>query len=164
MLFIDVDRFKNVNDSLGHAVGDQVLRLLGRRLRAGCRRTSAIGRISGDEFVVLDPTVRTMSEGTALAERVLSPFHEPLHIGAGDMYVMASIGVAVGSATSTTAEELQRNADTAMVRAKESGGNCVQVFDDAMYERVFRRLEIESGLHRALERRELTSTTSRSSI
>ena len=155
VMFIGLDRFKNVNDSLGHDIGDEVLRLVGRRLQTAMPRQAHIGRISGDEFVVLDPTVRTMAEASRLADRALALFREPLHIGAGDMYVMASIGVAVAPRGAIDPQELQRNADTAMCRAKEAGGNCVQVFDDAMYERVFHRLELESGLHRALERREL---------
>ena len=155
LLFIGLDRFKNVNDSLGHDVGDEVLRLVARRLVTAAPPHAHVGRIAGDEFVVLDPTIRSIHEANSLADRLLSLFREPLHVGAGDMYVMASIGVAVANPVSSNPQELQRNADTAMCRAKESGGNSFQLFDDAMYERVFHRLEIESGLHRALERREL---------
>ncbi len=155
LLFIGLDRFKNINDSLGHDVGDEVLRLVARRLNTAMPSHAHVARIAGDEFVVLDPTIRSVHEANSLAARALSLFREPLHVGAGDMYVMASIGVAVANPASTNAQELQRNADTAMCRAKESGGNAFQMFDEAMYERVFHRLEIESGLHRALERREL---------
>ncbi|MGD9703773.1 MAG: putative bifunctional diguanylate cyclase/phosphodiesterase [Acidimicrobiia bacterium] len=156
VLFIDVDRFKNINDSLGHAVGDQVLRMLGRRLRAALPPHVRIGRISGDEFMALDATVRTMGEALAFADRVLSVFHEPIHVGAGDMYITASIGVAVAKANgAVSAEELHRNADTAMYRAKDAGRNCVALFDDSMHERVTQRLQTESALHRALDRREL---------
>ena len=157
VLFIDVDRFKNINDSLGHAVGDQVLRLLGRRLRAALPPHVRIGRISGDEFMALDATVRTMGEALAFADLVLSVFHEPIHVGPGDMYITASIGVAVAKTNgSVSAEELHRNADIAMYRAKDAGRNCVALFDDSMHERVAQRLQIESALHRALDRRELT--------
>ncbi|HEY5876954.1 MAG TPA: bifunctional diguanylate cyclase/phosphodiesterase, partial [Ilumatobacteraceae bacterium] len=157
VLFIDVDRFKNINDSLGHAVGDQVLRLLGRRLRAAVPPHVRIGRISGDEFMALDATVRTMGEALAFADLVLSVFHEPIHVGSGDMYITASIGVAVAKTNgSVSAEELHRNADIAMYRAKDAGRNCVALFDDSMHERVAQRLQIESALHTALDRRELT--------
>ena len=156
VLFIDVDRFKNINDSLGHAVGDQVLRLLGRRLRAAVPPHVRIGRISGDEFMALDATVRTMGEALAFADLVLSVFHEPIHVGSGDMYITASIGVAVAKTNgSVSAEELHRNADIAMYRAKDAGRNCVALFDDSMHERVAQRLQIESALHTALDRREL---------
>jgi diguanylate cyclase len=156
VLFVDIDRFKNINDSLGHAVGDQVLRMIGRRLRAAMPSHVRIGRISGDEFMALDATVRTMGEALAFADRVQSVFHEPVHVGAGDMYITASIGVAIADAhSSVNAEELQRNADIAMYRAKDAGRNCVALFDDSMHERVAHRLRIESALHRALDRREL---------
>ena len=157
VLFIDIDRFKNINDSLGHSVGDEVLRMLGRRLRAALPNHVRVGRISGDEFMAVDPTTRSTSDAIVFAERVLSAFHEPVHVGPGDMYVTASVGVAIARYDGAfSADELQRNADTAMYRAKEAGRNCVAVFDDSMHERVTYRLAIESGLHRALERRELT--------
>ncbi|MEZ5217641.1 MAG: bifunctional diguanylate cyclase/phosphodiesterase [Ilumatobacteraceae bacterium] len=128
---------------------------MARRLKAAMPEHTHIARLAGDEFVVLDGTVQSLAEAHRLADKVLALFREPIHVGVGDMYVMASIGVAVAPRDAVDAQELQRNADTALCRAKESGGNCVQVFDDAMFERVFHRLEIESGLHRALERREL---------
>ncbi len=155
LLLIGLDRFKNINDSLGHDIGDEVLRLVAKRLRKAMPPHTHVARIGGDEFVVIDSTIRTEHEANTLAARALSLFREPLHVGAGDMYVMASIGVAVARPLTSSAQELQRDADTAMCRAKESGGNSIQVFEDAMYDRVFHRLEIESGLHRALERREL---------
>jgi diguanylate cyclase len=154
VLFIDLDRFKNINDSLGHAVGDEVLRLVGRRLRLALPERVIVGRISGDEFMAIDPDVFTTGEAMEFAERVLSVFREPFHIGAGDLYVTASVGLAMANG-SASAEELHRNSDTAMYRAKEAGRNCVAMYDDTMHERVAHRLQIESALHRALDRREL---------
>jgi diguanylate cyclase len=156
VLFIDVDRFKNINDSLGHGAGDDVLQAVARRLRNTLPDRARVGRISGDEFVVVDPESRTAADAMQLAERVLAAFHEPLQVQQGDVFVSASIGVALASPTgSLTAEELLRNADTAMYRAKDAGRNCIAVFDDSMLERVTQRLSIETALYRALERREL---------
>jgi diguanylate cyclase len=154
VLFIDLDRFKNINDSLGHSVGDEVLRMVGRRLRTALPPHVVVGRVSGDEFMALDPKVFSTGEAMAFADRVLSVFHEPFHVGAGDLYVTASVGLAIANGT-VTADELHRNSDTAMYRAKEAGRNCVAMFDDTMHERVAHRLQIESALHRALDRREL---------
>lgn len=156
VLFIDVDRFKNINDSLGHGVGDDVLQVVARRLRSMLPERTVVGRISGDEFVVLDPQSHATGDAVHLAERVLAAFHEPLQVQPGDVFVSASIGVAIASPTgSLTAEELLRNADTAMYRAKDAGRNCIAVFDESMLERVTQRLSVETALYRALERREL---------
>ena len=156
VLFIDVDRFKNINDSLGHGTGDDVLLAVAKRLRNALPDRASVGRISGDEFVVLDPESRGTADAMQLGEKVLAAFHEPLQVQPGDVFVSASIGVALGTPNGNlTAEELLRNADTAMYRAKDAGRNCIAVFDDSMLERVTQRLSIETALYRALERREL---------
>jgi diguanylate cyclase len=156
VLFIDVDRFKNVNDSLGHAVGDAVLRAVAERLIAVLPDRAVIGRISGDEFVVVDPDTRNPAEALALAERAWTVFREPLPLRQGDVFISASIGVANANPTSTSkADDLLRQADTAMYRAKDAGRNQIAVFDDTMHERVSQRLAMETALYRALERREL---------
>ncbi len=158
VLFIDIDRFKIINDSLGHVVGDEILRIIARRLQATLPEGVTLGRSSGDEFIALDPNVRTSDEALPLADRVLTAFHEPFHLpSTGDMYVSASVGVAVAEAGGrTTAQELLRNAATAMHQAKDVGRNSLSVFDESMYQQVTKRLHRESGLHRALERREIT--------
>jgi diguanylate cyclase (GGDEF)-like protein len=156
LLFIDVDRFKNINDSLGHGAGDDVLVAVSKRLVNAVPERTIVGRISGDEFVVLDPASSGYTDSLSLADRVLAAFREPLQLAAGDVFVSASIGVALADASSVlTAEELLRNADTAMYRAKDAGRNCVAVFDESMLERVTQRLAVETALYRALERREL---------
>jgi diguanylate cyclase (GGDEF)-like protein len=154
VLFIDIDRFKNINDSLGHQAGDDVLVAVAERLRRVLPPMCSVGRISGDEFTVIDRGARTADGATALAERVVACFHEPLSVRQGDVFVTASIGVAVSDGASS-AEDLLRQADTAMYRAKQSGRNCIAVFDASMLERASARLAIETALHRALERREL---------
>jgi diguanylate cyclase (GGDEF)-like protein len=156
VLFIDVDRFKNINDSLGHAAGDEALVTVARRLVEALPTSVSIARISGDEFVVLAPDTRNQGEAIALAERVLEVFREPLPLRQGDLFVTASIGVASGAdGHDLTADDLLRHADTAMYRAKDAGRSCVAVFDESMLEQVSHRLSVETALHRALDRCEL---------
>ena len=156
VLFIDVDRFKNINDSLGHAAGDDVLMAVAERLRLVLPDYCVVGRIAGDEFVVLDPRSVGQSDAILLADRVLESFHEPLALRQGDVFVSASIGVSTYRPSVTnSADDLLRHADTAMYRAKESGRNCVAIFDESMLESVTQRLAVETALYRALERREL---------
>ena len=156
VLFIDVDRFKNINDSLGHSAGDDVLIAVAQRLRVALPERCIVGRISGDEFVVLDTKSRNQSDAVLLADLVLESFHEPLALRQGDVFVSASIGVAIFDERITTnADDLLRHADTAMYRAKDAGRNCVAIFDESMLERVNQRLAVETALYRALERREL---------
>lgn len=156
VLFIDVDRFKNINDSLGHAAGDDVLIAVATRLRLILPTHCVVGRIAGDEFVVLDPQTNGPSEAMVLADRVLESFHEPLALRQGDVFVSASIGVSTYRPSVTnSADDLLRHADTAMYRAKESGRNCVAIFDESMLASVTQRLAVETALYRALERREL---------
>ena len=156
VLFIDVDRFKNINDSLGHQAGDDVLVAVAQRLRNALPPHCVVGRISGDEFVVLDSETRSPSEAMLIADKILECFHEPLSLRQGDVFVSASVGVATYQPTiSGNADDLLRHADTAMYRAKDAGRNCVAVFDESMLERVTQRLAVETALYRALERREL---------
>ncbi|MEY4633175.1 MAG: hypothetical protein RLZ18_547 [Actinomycetota bacterium] len=156
LLFIDVDRFKNINDSLGHSIGDDVLTHVARRLIAAIPDGATVGRIAGDEFVVLDPTTQSSTQSVLLAERVLDAFRDPVPTPEGDMFVTASIGVAYSpKGVSLSAEDLMRHADTAMYRAKDAGRNCIALFDDSMIETVTKRLEVETALYRALERNEL---------
>ena len=156
VLFIDVDRFKNINDSLGHSAGDDVLVSVAQRLRVALPERCIVGRISGDEFVVLDAKSKNQSDAVLLSDMVLESFHEPLALRQGDVFVSASIGVAVFEPEITTsADDLLRHADTAMYRAKDAGRNCVAIFDKSMLERVNQRLAVETALYRALERREL---------
>ncbi|MCE9623348.1 MAG: EAL domain-containing protein [Actinomycetia bacterium] len=156
LFFVDLDRFKNINDSLGHAAGDEVLVTVARRLVNAVPEGATVARFSGDEYVVLDTTAKSTGGAMAVAERLLAVFREPLALSQGDVFVTASIGVAAISATSSTSpEDLVRHADTAMYRAKDAGRNCVAVYDESMHERVAHRLAVETALYRALDRREL---------
>lgn len=156
VLFIDVDRFKNINDSLGHSTGDQVLTHVAQRLLGAIPENSTVGRIAGDEFVILDPTTESPTQAVLLAEKVLDAFRDPMPTPDGDMFVTASIGVAYAAhGVALQADDLMRHADTAMYRAKDAGRNCIALFDDSMIDTVTKRLEVETALYRALERNEL---------
>lgn len=156
VLFIDVDRFKNINDSLGHSIGDDVLTEVSRRLTSSVPTHATVARIAGDEFVILDTTTETVMQSVLLAERVLDSLRSPISTRDGDMFVTASIGVAYApTAVELSANELMRHADTAMYRAKNAGRNCIALFDESMLESVTKRLDVETALYRALERNEL---------
>ena len=156
VLFIDVDRFKNINDSLGHSIGDNVLTMVASRLIAAVPAHATVARIAGDEFVVLDATTESPTQSVLLAETVLDAFREPVNTPEGDMFVTASIGVAYSpKGVDLSADDLMRHADTAMYRAKAAGRNCIALFDDSMLEKVSKRLDVETALYRALERKEL---------
>ncbi len=156
LFFVDLDRFKNINDSLGHAAGDEVLTMVAHRLQSAVPEGAVVARLSGDEYVVLDPASKSEGAAMALADRLLAVFREPLPLSQGDVFVTASIGVAaIDANSSASAEDLVRHADTAMYRAKDSGRNCVAVYDESMHERVAHRLTVETALYRALDRREL---------
>jgi len=156
VLFIDVDRFKNINDSLGHSIGDDVLTEVSRRLTSAVPTHATVARIAGDEFVVLDTTTESVTQSVLLAEKVLDSLRSPITTRDGDMFVTASIGVAYAPiAVELSANELMRHADTAMYRAKNAGRNCIALFDESMLESVTKRLDVETALYRALERNEL---------
>jgi diguanylate cyclase (GGDEF)-like protein len=156
LFFIDLDRFKNINDSLGHSAGDQVLCIVAERLRRAVPERATVARISGDEYVVLDPASPSLEDAMKLANRLLAEFREPLVLPAGDVFVTASIGVARSEPQSHRhADVILRHADTAMYQAKDAGRNRVALFDVSMHERVAHRLTVETALFRALDRREL---------
>lgn len=156
VLFIDVDRFKNINDSLGHSTGDNVLTHVASRLLLSVPEQATVARISGDEFVVLDPTTESPTQSVLLAEKILDSLRSPVPTAGGDMFVTASIGVAYAPrGLDLTADQLLRHADTAMYRAKDAGRNCIALFDDTMLDLVTKRLDVETSLYRALERQEL---------
>ncbi|HSL57745.1 MAG TPA: EAL domain-containing protein, partial [Acidimicrobiales bacterium] len=151
VVFIDLDRFKLVNDSLGHHVGDALLVEAAARLRDSVRSGDVVARLGGDEFVVMCEGLDAVDE---LAARVLAAFRLPFRIGAGEVYTTASVGVALARPDADRTE-LLRDADAAMYAAKARGRNRSAVFDGGLVEAARERLAIESGLRRALEHREL---------
>jgi diguanylate cyclase (GGDEF)-like protein len=151
-LFVDLDNFKAINDSLGHSVGDELLCAVAARLDGVIRETDALGRLGGDEFVVIADGLSLAAGPELIAERLLEAFKEPFNLsGAEDtrVFVKASIGIATGGRSS--AEELLRDADIAMYRAKWGGKNRYLVFESGMQDEVQSRMETEMDLQSALE-------------
>jgi diguanylate cyclase (GGDEF)-like protein/PAS domain S-box-containing protein len=153
VFFMDLDDFKIINDSVGHDVGDRVLVAVSERLKEGLRPEDTLARFGGDEFVVLLEDVEDPEEAVRVAERITHELREPILIDGRNLFVRASIGIALGNVYQKTSEDLLRDADTAMYRAKGEGSG-YKVFDEAMYERAIDRLELENDLRRAIEREE----------
>jgi diguanylate cyclase (GGDEF)-like protein/PAS domain S-box-containing protein len=141
LLFVDLDDFKQVNDSFGHAAGDQILCRVAERLEASIRGEDVVGRQSGDEFAVLLGRVMDEGEAAATAERILGELRRPIGLGGAAIFVGGSIGVAVADAPGTTAEELLIQADAAMYAAKRSGKGRSAVYEDRMPVRTWTELE-----------------------
>jgi diguanylate cyclase (GGDEF)-like protein/PAS domain S-box-containing protein len=155
LLFVDLDRFKLVNDGLGHDTGDELLVAVSRRLATTVRRQDTIARIGGDEFVVLCEDLRDEEQAVELADRAAQAFTEPFALSRAEVTVSASIGIAVTNRASDRASNLLQEADAAMYRAKRRGGARHELFDDAMHTQAVSRLLTERALRRALERDEL---------
>ncbi len=153
VLYLDLDNFKAVNDSLGHEAGDLLLVAVGERVRWCLRPEDTLARFGGDEFAVLLEEVETPSDAAKVAERIVERFIAPLVVDGRELFIKPSIGIALGTARENTAEEILRDADTAMYQAKRRDDD-YRVFDPAMYEQALRRLELEGDLRRAIENEE----------
>jgi diguanylate cyclase (GGDEF)-like protein/PAS domain S-box-containing protein len=153
LLFMDLDNFKVINDSLGHELGDELLVAVAERLRSSLRPEDTLARFGGDEFSVLIEDVDNPEDVARVAERIVEDLREPFVIDGRELFVRASIGIALGDAHTKSSEDLLRDADIAMYRAKADAAD-YQVFDPDMYERTLERLELENNLSRALEREE----------
>ena len=153
VLFMDLDGFKIVNDSLGHEVGDHLLVLVAKRLRRSLRPEDTLARFGGDEFVVLLEDVEDPGEAVRVAERITNELKRPFVMDGRSFVASVSIGIAQGNARTKSPLDLLRDADTAMYRAKNEHTDH-RVFDPAMYERALKRLELESDLRRGVEDQE----------
>jgi diguanylate cyclase (GGDEF)-like protein len=159
VLFLDLDNFKVINDSSGHHAGDDLLRAVAPRLRAHLRPGDIVARFGGDEFGILVDRVADEDEAVVIANRVSAAFTDPYSTAGGDYFTSASIGIAVARPSKSSpigAEEMIRDADAAMYRAKERGRARCELFDAEMKARALRRLEVERELRLGLEREELT--------
>lgn len=146
ILFIDLDRFKNVNDTLGHVVGDELLRQAGQRLRASCRSSDFIARLGGDEFAIAMPDLKSPEGGAHMAAKLLKAFREPMNVGASSVSIGLSIGIATYPHCGTDAQGLYAAADTAMYQAKMQGQNRYQFFSEKLQQDAELRLSREQSV------------------
>jgi diguanylate cyclase (GGDEF)-like protein/PAS domain S-box-containing protein len=155
VLFVDLDRFKVINDSLGHTVGDEVLRAVAGRLKNHVRKGDTVARIGGDEFAALIRNVHHPVDTAKVAEILQSSLREPLIAGGRELFVTASVGISIYPNDGADVETLLKNADTALHRAKEHGLDSFRLFTAAMNSEAVQRLRLESELRRALPRGEM---------
>lgn len=156
VLFIDLDNFKQVNDTLGHSAGDELLIRLGFRLKSVCRGEDTVSRWGGDEFTLLMEDVKSLEDVKIYADRLLRTIKKPLLISSQELFVNTSIGIAIISEKYNSAEELLRDADTAMYKAKESGKGKYSIFKDSMHVKTSKRFQLNSQLRRSLEKNEIS--------
>jgi diguanylate cyclase (GGDEF)-like protein/PAS domain S-box-containing protein len=156
VLFLDIDRFKVVNDSLGHLIGDELLVGISRRLEACMRQGDAIARLGGDEFTILLNDLTDVAQASVIAERVLQALSDPFPVKGREVFVSGSIGIALSATGYRKPEDMMRDADTAMYRAKALGKARFELFDASMHARAMERLRLEGDLRKAIERGEFT--------
>ncbi|MCB9720947.1 MAG: EAL domain-containing protein [Candidatus Omnitrophica bacterium] len=154
ILFIDLDRFKVVNDSLGHLIGDELLVKVSHKLKQSIRAVDTVARLGGDEFIVLLDGIKDAAEASHICERILKTIAEPVMIGGQDIYITASIGITLNTELRQKPEDMLRDADTAMYRAKNEGKAHHQLFDEKMHQWAMDRLHLETDLRRAADKME----------
>lgn len=154
VLFIDLDRFKVINDSLGHIVGDQLLIAISRKLEACLRSGDTVARLGGDEFAILLEDINNTADATALAERLQRELSVPFYLDHQEVFVTLSVGIALSTTGYQLPEELLRDADTAMYHAKSLGRARHELFDQQMHDRAVALLQLDNDLRRAVERQE----------
>jgi diguanylate cyclase (GGDEF)-like protein/PAS domain S-box-containing protein len=155
VLFLDLDRFKVINDSLGHSLGDRLLQAVAERLEAGVREGDTVARLGGDEFILLLPGIARSDDIAKVAEKILESLRLPFRLEGRDLFVTASIGLSLYPEDGLDGETLVKNADIAMYRAKEQGRDNFQLYTQTMNERAVERLALESSLRKALAHGEL---------
>lgn len=153
VLFLDLDRFKLINDSLGHAIGDELLVAISGVLRLAIRPGDTVARLGGDEFTVLLEDLEDPTEATVVAQRILSALNVAFVLSGHEVFATASIGVALSNRVYSQPEDMLRDADTAMYRAKSEGKARIQVFDASMHTRALELLALENDLRRSIERK-----------
>ncbi len=154
VLFLDLDHFKVVNDSLGHSVGDELLKIVGARLKSAVREGDTVARVGGDEFTIVLQDLQHKDDAVIVAEKVLRTIAEPVDVSGRRLYVTTSIGITTFPDDGDDAETLIKNADNAMYRAKAEGRNTFHMSTQELNRSMQERMTIESGLHQAMERNE----------
>jgi diguanylate cyclase (GGDEF)-like protein len=154
VLFLDLDRFKVINDSVGHLIGDELLNEVGARIAACLEPRDLVARLGGDEFAILLNDIENADDACALAQRVIDALNEPIRLGGKEVFSSTSIGIALASSRYRKAEELLRDADVAMYRAKGEGRHRFALFDEHLHKEAMQLMELESDLRRAIARSE----------
>ena len=154
IIFLDLDRFKLINDTLGHSNGDLLLQLVAQRLRKGLYEGDTIGRLGGDEFLILLPELDHEKDAATVALKILNLFTEPFYLDNHEVFVSSSLGISLYPTDGENIETLLKHADTAMYHAKEQGRNNYQFFTQELNEKTYERLNVENDLRKGLERKE----------
>jgi len=154
VVFLDVDRFKGINDTLGHEVGDQLLKGVAERLLGAVRRGDTVARLSGDEFTLVLADIAHVDDAARVAQKILDTFAQPLHVAGRDLFMSVSLGLTLFPFDTHETQALLRNADVAMYRAKEAGRNCYQFYTAEMTTKAVERMGLENALRLALQHAE----------
>jgi len=154
VLYLDLDRFKAINDTLGHQVGDEFLRLVAPRMTSALGQNDTVARVGGDEFIIVLPEIASVRDAGRVAERIIEAFAQPVSVRGRELYSSASVGISIYPDDGSTAEELIRGADAALYRAKSGGHGTFRFYAAATHALAVDRLELEHDLRRAYERNE----------
>lgn len=154
LIILDLDNFKAINDTLGHSVGDMLLKQVAEKIKGYLREVDTVARIGGDEFIIIQPQIKDISDATRAADRILRKFQQPWILEGKEYYITASMGIGIYPNDGEDQQTIFKNADTALYRAKELGRNNYQLYTESMNQKVFQRLDIENSLRRAVEREE----------
>jgi len=154
IIILDLDNFKAINDTLGHSEGDVLLKQVAHKIKSILREVDTVARIGGDEFIILQPQIRKISDATRIADRVLDKFQNPWVLKGKEYYITASMGIGIFPNDGHDAQTIFKNADIALNRAKELGRNNYQLYAESMNAKVMQKLDMENNLRRAIEREE----------
>jgi polar amino acid transport system substrate-binding protein len=154
VIVLDLDNFKAINDTLGHSVGDVLLKQVAQKIKSILREVDTVARIGGDEFIILQPQIKKISDATRIADRILEKFQNPWVLKGKEYYITTSMGIGIYPNDGQDEQTIFKNADTALYRAKELGRNNYQLYAESMNAKVMQKLDMESNLRRAIEREE----------
>lgn len=156
LFFIDLDRFKNVNDTLGHAAGDELLKIVAKRLQDNVREEDTISRLGGDEFTIIVPEVKSPEQVSVMAQKIIDALNFPILLGEKEVHIGSSIGISLYPQDGQDIEQMTRNADLALYKAKDEGRNNFQFFSHDLQAAILERLEMETEIHSALKNKEFS--------